>query len=56
MLLDKWVKLCGQTSHNVGSWEKVFLGPGASCDVVTEWSGHYESWFQNLVLFLGAWV
>lgn len=56
MLLDKWVKLFGQTSHNVDSWEKVFLGPGASCDVVTEWSDYYESWFQNLVLFLGAWV
>lgn len=40
--------------HNVIFWEKVILDCSASRDIVFIWFGHYESLFQSMPLFLGA--
>lgn len=39
---------------HISLWEKVFLGPSASCDIVITWFSHYKHWLQSLVLFLRA--
>lgn len=40
---------------NVSLWEKQFLGPDASQEVVITKFDHSEHWLQSLLLFLGAW-
>lgn len=41
---------------NISLWEKLFLGPSASHYAVVSQFGHYQNWFQSLMLGLGAWA
>lgn len=40
--------------HNISLWGKVFLGPGASREVVMAPFDHYKGWLHSPALFLGA--
>lgn len=51
-----YLQFYSQFFHDVSLWDKVFLGPSASCgDVITRFD-HYGNWLQSLTLLLWAWV